>query len=68
MFNDDFSDNDYLPKKKGKYKRILLVATGALMSPVMMNQKLTIPSISHAVSVEVLWYILIHLFFVVLFV
>ncbi len=40
--------------KKGKYKRILLVATGALMSPVMMNQKLTIPSISHAVSVEVL--------------
>ena len=40
--------------KKGKYKKVLLVATGALMSPVMMNQKLTIPSISHAVSLEAL--------------
>jgi len=39
--------------KKGKYKKVLLVATGALMSPTMMNQKLTIPSISHAVSLEV---------------
>lgn len=38
--------------KKGKYKKVLLVATGALMSPTMMNQKLTIPSISHAVSLE----------------
>lgn len=40
--------------KKGKYKKVLLVATGALMSPTMVNQKLTIPSISHAVSLEVL--------------
>jgi stage V sporulation protein AD len=38
--------------KKGNIKRVLLVATGALMSPTMMNQKLTIPSISHAVSLE----------------
>ena len=37
----------------GKYKRVLLVATGALMNPVMCNQKLTIPSIAHAVSLEV---------------
>lgn len=38
--------------KKGKYKKVLLVATGALMSPTMANQKLTIPAISHAVSLE----------------
>ena len=40
--------------KKGKYKKVLLVATGALMSPTMINQKLTIPAISHAVSLEAL--------------
>ncbi len=39
--------------KKGKYKKVLLVATGALMSPTMTNQKLTIPAIAHAVSLEV---------------
>lgn len=39
--------------KKGVYKKVLLVATGALMSPTMINQKLSIPSISHAVSLEV---------------
>lgn len=38
--------------KKGKLKRVLLVATGALMSPTMVNQKLTIPAIAHAVSLE----------------
>lgn len=38
--------------KKGKYKKVLLVATGALMSPTMTNQKLTIPAIAHAVSLE----------------
>lgn len=38
--------------KKGNLKKVLLVATGALMSPTMVNQKLTIPSISHAVSLE----------------
>ena len=40
--------------KQGKLKKVLLVATGALMSPTMNNQKLSIPSISHAVSLEVL--------------
>lgn len=40
--------------RKGKYKKVLLVATGALMSPTMANHKLTIPSISHAVSLEVI--------------
>ena len=39
--------------KKGKYKKVLLVATGALMNPTMTNQKLTIPAIAHAVSLEV---------------
>lgn len=39
--------------KKGKLKKVLLVATGALMSPGMVNQKLTIPSIAHAISLEV---------------
>ena len=40
--------------KKGKYKKVLLAATGALMSPTMVNHKLTIPAISHAVSLEVI--------------
>lgn len=44
-----------LDKMKNKeLKKVLLVATGALMSPTMTNQKLTIPSIAHAVSFEVI--------------
>ena len=39
--------------KKGKLNKVLLVATGALMSPTTNNQKLSIPSISHAVCLEV---------------
>lgn len=39
--------------RKKEYHRVLLVATGALMSPTMVNQKLTIPSIAHAISLEV---------------
>lgn len=39
--------------KKKELKKVLLVATGALMSPTMNNQKLSIPSISHAVLLEV---------------
>ena len=38
--------------KKGDLRRVLLVATGALMNTTMCNQHLTIPSISHAVSLE----------------
>ena len=34
-------------------KKVLVVATGALMSPTMNNQKLTIPAIAHAVCLEV---------------
>lgn len=40
--------------RKGEYKRVLLVATGALLSSTMVNQKLTIPSIAHAIGLEVL--------------
>ncbi|MCD5323060.1 MULTISPECIES: stage V sporulation protein AD [Pontibacillus] len=35
--------------EKGKYKRILVVATGALMSPTMVQQKESIPTIAHGV-------------------
>ncbi len=38
--------------KKQKLKKVLLVATGALMSQTLANQKLTIPSVAHAVSLE----------------
>jgi stage V sporulation protein AD len=39
--------------KKGELSRVLLVATGALMSQTTVNQHLTIPAIAHAVSLEV---------------
>lgn len=38
--------------KKKELKRVLLVATGALMSTTMVNQKLSIPSVAHAISLE----------------
>ena len=38
--------------RKGTYKRILWVATGALLSPLSYQQKESIPCIAHAVSVE----------------
>lgn len=39
--------------KKKKLKKVLLLATGALMSSSMVNEKHTIPSIAHAISLEV---------------
>ena len=39
--------------EKGKLNRVLLVATGALLSPTMANEKFGIPAIAHAVSLEV---------------
>lgn len=39
--------------KEKKYKKILLLATGSLHNPLMVNLKKTIPSITHAVSIEV---------------
>lgn len=38
---------------KGEIKRMLVVATGALLSPLSFQQKETIPCIAHAVSIEV---------------
>ncbi|WP_246942351.1 stage V sporulation protein AD [Bacillus pinisoli] len=38
--------------RERKYKRVLVVATGALLSPVMIQQKETIPTIAHGVVFE----------------
>ncbi|QFT88433.1 Stage V sporulation protein AD [Bacillus sp. THAF10] len=38
--------------KKGTYQRILVVATGALLSPVSFQQKESIPCTAHAVAIE----------------
>ena len=43
----------YNKMMNGELSRVLLVATGALMSPTMVNQKMSIPSIAHAISLEV---------------
>ena len=47
--------NSYLLKKlnENKYKKILVVATGALLNPVIVSQKETVPGVSHAITVEV---------------
>lgn len=39
--------------KKGAFRKILLVATGALLSPLTFQQNETIPCIAHAVSIEI---------------
>ena len=38
--------------KKGAYRRILVVATGALLSPLSFQQNESIPCIAHAVAIE----------------
>lgn len=38
--------------KKGIYNKVLLIATGALMNPIMIAQGDSIPSIAHAVCLE----------------
>lgn len=38
--------------KQGTYRRILVVATGALLSPLTFQQNESIPCIAHAVSIE----------------
>lgn len=40
--------------RKKELNRVLLVATGSLHSTTMVNQKLSIPSIAHAISLEVI--------------
>ncbi len=46
--------NGYLIKEiiKGKYNRVLFVATGALLSPISTLQGESIPSIAHAVTIQ----------------
>lgn len=39
--------------RRGELKRILIVATGALLSPMSYQQKESIPCIAHAVSIEI---------------
>ena len=47
--------SDIIPKLKNKeLKKVLLIATGALMSPTTINQKMGIPSVSHAICLEAL--------------
>ena len=41
----------YSKLMSGEYKRVLLIATGALLSPLTFQQKLTIPCIAHAVEI-----------------
>ena len=38
--------------EKGNLNRVLMVATGALLSPITFQQKESIPCIAHAVSIE----------------
>ena len=38
--------------RKGEIKKILVIATGALLSPMSYQQKESIPSVAHAVSIE----------------
>lgn len=40
--------------KQGKYRRILVVATGALLSPISYQQGESIPCIAHAVALEMI--------------
>lgn len=47
-----FSGDIFKKLKKGELNKILLVATGALMSPLSSMQGETIPCIAHAVSIE----------------
>jgi stage V sporulation protein AD len=39
--------------RNGIYKRILIVATGALLSPISFQQNESIPCIAHAVAIEI---------------
>jgi stage V sporulation protein AD len=38
--------------KAGAWKRILVIATGALLSPISFQQGESIPCIAHAVAIE----------------
>jgi stage V sporulation protein AD len=42
----------FLKRRKGELNRILIVATGALLSPLSYQQKESIPCVAHAVVIE----------------
>ena len=46
----------YIVKKmrEGKWHKVLIVGTGSLHNTTLINQKLSIPSIAHAISLEVI--------------
>lgn len=52
MFRDRRLRPFVKPNEKGELKRMLVVATGALLSPLSFQQNETIPCIAHAVSIE----------------
>ena len=47
-----FSGYFYQQMKEKKLNKVLLIATGALMSPISINQGESIPSIAHAIAIE----------------
>ncbi len=47
-----FAGHIYKEIMKGNLKRVLFVATGALMSPISLQQKESIPGIAHALSIS----------------
>ena len=51
---NEYDDCGYIYQMilKGKYKRVLVLATGALLNPVMTNQKLSIPCVCHGYVLE----------------
>ena len=44
----------YKEMLKGKYKKVLIIPTGAIFSPTLVFQKESIPSIANAISLEVI--------------
>ena len=35
------------------YRKVLVVGTGALMNPIIVSQKESVPAIAHAICIEV---------------
>ena len=48
-----FSGYIYKQLKEKKYKKVLMIATGALMNSTSTQQGESIPGIAHAISIEI---------------
>ncbi|MBY0221694.1 MULTISPECIES: stage V sporulation protein AD [Sporosarcina] len=48
-----FFSDVYQKLQKGEYQRVLLIATGALLSPLSYQQGDTIPCIAHAIEISI---------------